>query len=238
MLAPPCSGEPAHAKALTQIDRRRRPGRLLGRLAVAARHDDIGLIDTALAEALAWPEADDTQISRKAELLFAMTALLARMGYGDLALRVAPLIPFASGMTQVLIFSTDQPQQRFCWRVTPAYALVGGRAAEELPLDLLIQPYHHGRVHIDDSYVRRILLPRLGEPHPILLLPHPLGMVELGGASYVILDGNHRVVCAWHQRRGTIPGFVLTQEEGAAILMSHSQWPPYPPGVHFWHRWE
>jgi hypothetical protein len=73
-----------------------------------------------------------------------------------------------------------------------------------------------------------VLLPRRRRPRPILLLPHPLGMVELDGAPYVILDGNHRVVCAWYQRRRRIPGFVLTRQEAAAVLVSHSQWPPYP----------
>jgi hypothetical protein len=53
-------------------------------------------------------------------------------------------------------------------------------------------------------------------------------MVQLDGAPYVILDGNHRVVCAWIQRRRRIPGFVLTRQEAAAVLVSHSQWPPYP----------
>jgi hypothetical protein len=227
VLSPQCSDGPARARTLARIDRRRRPERrLLGMLALGMRYADRGLIKMAVDTALAWPEASDSQSARKAELLFAMTAWLARAAYTDLAMQVAPLIPFAPGKTQVLIFTAEQ--QRFCWRVTSAYALVDGRQPAYLPVDSLIQPFQHGRVEIDDAYLRRVLLPRHHEPHPILLLPHPLGLVQLYGATYVILDGNHRVVCAWYQNRGWIPGFVLTPEEGAAVLISHSQWPPYP----------
>jgi hypothetical protein len=130
-------------------------------------------------------------------------------------------------MAQVLVFSAGQPQQRFCWRVTPAYALVRGRRPAALPVVELAQPYQRGEVDIDQVYLRRVLLPRRRRPPPILLLPHPLGQVRLGGATYVILDGNHRVVSAWRQGRFWIPGFVLTAREGAAVLISHSRWPPY-----------
>jgi hypothetical protein len=136
-------------------------------------------------------------------------------------------------MTQMLVFSVKQPQEQFCWRVTPAYALTEGRAPAELPIDPLIQPYQHGSVDIDEGYLRRVLLSRPSEPRPILLLPHPLGLVELDGAAYIILDGNHRVVCAWHQRRGSILGFVLTPEEAAAVLLSHTQWPPYTAAIRY-----
>ncbi len=219
----------ARARALARADARRRPERrLMGRLALAMQHDDDALIDAVVDEALAWPEADGRQCARKATLLYALTGMLTRARYVTMALRVAPLIPQATGMTQVLVFSTDQPPQRFCWRVTPAYALVQGRAPSSLPVESLVQPYRRGRVHIDHAYLRRVLLPRRRRPRPILLLPHPLGMVELDGVPYVILDGNHRVVCAWYQRRRRIPGFVLTRQEAAAVLVSHSQWPPYP----------
>jgi hypothetical protein len=218
----------ARARALARADARRRPERrLLGRLALAMQHDDDALIDSVVDEALAWPEADVRQCARKATLLYAITGMLTRARYVTVALRVAPLIPQAEGMTQVLVFSTDQPPQRFCWRVTPAYALVQGRTPSSLPVEPLVQPYRRGRVHIDHAYLRRVLLPRRRRPRPILLLPHPLGMVELDGVPYVILDGNHRVVCAWYQRRRRIPGFVLTRQEAAAVLVSHSQWPPY-----------
>ena len=219
----------ARGRALARAEARRRPERrLMGQLALAMQHDDDALIDAVLDEALAWPESDRAQCARKAELLYALTGMLARARYVAVALRVAPLIPQAEGMTQVLVFSTDHPPQRFCWRVTPAYALVQGRSPSSLPVDPLVQPYRRGRVHIDQAYLRRVLLPRRRRPRPILLLPHPLGMVQLDGAPYVILDGNHRVVCAWYQRRRRIPGFVLTRQEAAAVLVSHRQWPPYP----------
>jgi hypothetical protein len=229
MLSLPRLGDLARARAITLVGRRQRPERrILGMLAVGVRGDDRPLIEAAVAAALAWPEEGEQQRARKAGLIYSITARLARAGYSDIALRVAPLIPFAPGMTQILIFSIEQPQECFCWRVTPAYALTEGRAPADLPIEPLIQPYQHGRVEIDEPYLRRALLSRPREPRPILLLPHPFGLVDLGGAAYVILDGNHRVVCAWHQRRGTIPGFLLTPEEAAAVLLSHSQWPPYP----------
>jgi hypothetical protein len=228
MLSLPHLDELARERAITRVERRQRPERrLLGMLSIGVRSDDRALIESVVAAALAWPEQGEQQRSRKASLIYGVTARLARAGYSDIALRVAPLIPFADGMTQMLIFSIEQPQERFCWRVTPAYALMEGRAPSELPIEPLIQPYQHGRVEIDEPYLRRALLSRPREPRPILLLPHPFGLVDLGGAAYVILDGNHRVVCAWHQRRGTIPGFLLTPEEAAAVLLSHSQWPPY-----------
>jgi hypothetical protein len=226
--------EAARARALALVERRQRPERrILGTLALGVRGDDRSLIDVAIAAALAAPEEGEPQRTRKAILLYRMTAGLVRAGYDEVALRLAPLIPFAAGMTQMLVFSVEQPQERYCWRVTPAYALTEGRTPFELPIDPLILPYQHGRVEIDDGYLRRKLLARPSDPPPILLLPHPLGLVELDGASYVILDGNHRVVCAWHRRCGSIPGFVLTQEEAAAVLLSHTQWPPYNAAVRY-----
>lgn len=215
-------------EVLARIGRRARPERrLLGLLAAAARHDDAALADAVLAEALSWPEDSTARCTRKARLLYDMTALLARAGHTELALRLAPCIPFAPGMAQVLVLSAGEPQQRFCWRVTPAYALTKGRRAAALPVAELARPYQRGEVDIDHAYLQRVLLPRRRRPPPILLLPHPLGQVQLGGASYVILDGNHRVVCAWRQRRLWVPGYVLTPREGGAVLLSHSRWPPY-----------
>lgn len=217
------------APALALIERRRRPARrLLGMLAVALRHDDFRLIEVVLTEAMGWPEANELEQLQKARLLFAITSLLARADYMELALRIAPMIPAARGMAQVLVLSTDHPQERFCWRVTPAYALVQWRKPDYIPTDILIQPYQRGQVTIDQAYLKRVLLPRRREPRPILLMPHPLGMIELDGAPHLILDGNHRVVCAWCQERPMVPAYVLTPEEAAAVLHSHSQWPPYP----------
>jgi hypothetical protein len=233
-LSLPELDENARARALALVERRQRPERrVLGTLAVGVRGDDRALIEEAIAAALAAPEGGEPQRTRKAILLYRITAELVRTGYDDIALRIAPLIPFAAGMTQMLVFSVEQPQERYCWRVTPAYALTEGRSPFELPIDPLILPYRHGRVDIDDAYLRRKLLARPSEPRPILLLPHPLGLVELDGGTYVILDGNHRVVCAWHLRRGSIPGFVLTPEEATAVLLSHTQWPPYNAAVRF-----
>jgi hypothetical protein len=227
-LSPLWVNERLRARILVRIGQRRRPERrLLGMLAAAAQHDDRDLIDAALTEALDWPEAAAPEALRKATLLFAMTTLLARARYTEYALRLAPLIPSAPGMTQVLVFSTEEPRQRFCWRVTPAYALVHSRAPSNFPVAPLVQPYRDGQVSIDHAYLRRVLLPRRRKPRPILLLPHPLGMVHISGASYVILDGNHRVVCAWQQQRWRIPGFILTPQEATAVLVSHSCWPPY-----------
>src|SRR5579859_2712904 len=159
-------------RLLARIDRRRRPERrLLGRLALALQHEDGVLVDWLMADALAWPEIGQRQCRRKAGLLFAMTTLLAQARCTDRALQVAPLIPFAPGMTQVLIFSTDRPHQRYCWRVTPAYALVRNRTPHYFPVQALIQTYRQGRVSIDQDYLQRVLLPRQTEPPPILLLP-------------------------------------------------------------------
>jgi hypothetical protein len=217
-----------HARIIARIGQRRRPERrLLGAVAVAAQHDDLDLIDAATAEALAWPEASEEQCTRKAALLFAMTALLARARRADLARRLAPQIPFAPGMSQVLVFSTSRPQQCFCWRVTPAYALIQGRRPTYFPIEPLVQPYQRGQVSIDHTYLQRVLLPRRRTPRPILLLPHPLGLVDLDGTAHIILDGNHRVVCAWRHRRCRVPAFVLNSQEATAVLISHSQWPPY-----------
>ena len=222
------SDERLRARILARIGQRRRPERrLLGMLAAAAQHDECDLIDAAVTEALAWPEDTTAEVLRKAALLFAMTTLLARARYTEHALRLAPLIPNAPGMAQVLVFTSEEPRQRFCWRVTPAYALVHSRAPTAFPVAPLVQPYRDGQVSIDHAYLRRVLMPRRRKPRPILLLPHPLGMVQLGGATYIILDGNHRVVCAWQQRRWRISGFVLTPQEATAVLVSHSQWPPY-----------
>ena len=230
-LSPLWLDERLRARILVHIGQRRRPERrLLGMLAAAAQHDDCDLLDAAMTEALIWPEASTPETLRKAALLFAMTTLLARAGYTERALRLAPLIPNAPGMAQVLVFSTEEPRQRFCWRVTPAYALVHSRAPNNFPVAPLVQPYRDGQVSIDHAYLRRVLLPRRRKPRPILLLPHPLGMVHLGGATYVVLDGNHRVVCAWQQQRWRIPGFILTPQEATAVLVSHSQWPPYTTG--------
>lgn len=220
-------------QTLALIERRQRPERrLLGLLAAAARHDDAALAEAVLSETIGWPEESDRLALRKAGLLYAMTALLARAGHTELALQVAPHIPFAPGMAQVLVFSAGRPQQRFCWRVTPAYALAHGRRPVALPVAELSQPYQRGEVDIDHDYLRRVLLPRRSRPTPILLLPHPLGQVRLGSATYVILDGNHRVVSAWRQRRFWIPGLILSASEGTAVLVSHSRWPPYAPVRH------
>jgi hypothetical protein len=222
------SESPPRDELLARIGRRARPERrLLGLMAAAARHEDRQLADAVLAEVFSWPETTPAQCTRKARLLYDMTALLAHAGHTDLALRLAPAIPFAPGMAQVLILSAGEPRQRFCWRVTPAYALSHGRRAAALPVAELARPYQRGEVDIDREYLERVLLPRRRRPPPILLLPHPLGQVELGGRTYVILDGNHRVVCAWRQRRLWVPAYILTEREGSAVLVSHSQWPPY-----------
>ena len=57
-------------------------------------------------------------------------ALLARAGHTELALKVAPTIPFAPRMAQVLVFSAGEPRERFCWRVTPAYRELAAGAVE------------------------------------------------------------------------------------------------------------
>jgi hypothetical protein len=215
-------------ETLARIGRRARPERrLLGLLAAAARHADHALASAVLAEVFSWPEEHRAQCTRKARLLYDMTALLARAGHTELALRMAPSIPFAPGMAQVLVLSVGEPPQRFCWRVTPAYALTHGRRVAALPVAELALPFQRGEVEIDQQYLERVLLPRRHRPPPILLLPHPLGQVELGGVPYVILDGNHRVVCAWRQRRLWVPAYILTEAEGGAVLVSHSRWPPY-----------
>ncbi|MFO7166915.1 MAG: hypothetical protein DIU80_002695 [Chloroflexota bacterium] len=215
-------------RTLGRISRRQRlERRMLGMLAAAAQHGDAALLGTVIAETLSWPETSDALLLRKASLLYAMTALLARAGYMEAALRLAPSIPFAPGMAQVLVFSVGSPQQRFCWRVTPAYALVSGRRPVALPVAELAAPYCRNEVEIDRAYLERVLMPRRHRPPPILLLPHPLGQVRLDGRAFVILDGNHRVACAWHQRRFWISGYILTPREGDTVLISHSQWPPY-----------
>jgi hypothetical protein len=181
--------DPPRDETLARIMQRTRPERrVLGVLAAAVRRDDARLLDAVIAEALGWPEDNATLQARKAVLLYDMTALLVRGGYMDLALRVAPSIPFAPGMAQVLVFSAGQPQQRYCWRVTPAYALTVGRQPAALPVRDLSQPYQRGEVEIDHGYLERVLLPRRRRPPPILLLPHPLGQVRLGNMSYVILE--------------------------------------------------
>lgn len=226
--------EQLRARILARIGQRRRPERrLLGLLAAATQHDEPLLIDAAINEALSWPETTPLEAARKAALLISMTTMLARARQTERALRLAPLIPNAPGMGQVLVFTSDHPRQRFCWRVTPAYALVHSRAPISFPVAPLVQPYRNGQVSIDHAYLKRVLLPRRHKPPPILLLPHPLGMVELGGETFIILDGNHRVVCAWHQRRWRISGFILTPQEATAVLVSHSQWPPYPQATRF-----
>lgn len=223
----------ARAETLATIAGRPRPERrLLGMLALAAQYDDYPLMEAAIGAALDWAEGSAEQRARKAHLLYEMTALLARARHTEVALRIAPLIPYTPGMAQVLEFSVDRPPQRFCWRVTPAYALVHGRSASHLPIEPLIQPYRHGRVSIDHSYLRQVLLPRRRLPRPILLLPHPLGLVQLAGRAYIILDGNHRVVCAWQQNWGWVPGFFLTPKEADAVQVSHSRWPPYAREEH------
>lgn len=219
---------PGLGETIERIARRARPERrLLGMLAAAARHGDAGLADAVLSESLGWPEETAAQSARKAQLIYAMTALLARAGHTQLALKVAPTIPFAPGMAQVLVFSAGEPRHRYCWRVTPAYALTHGRRVAALPVAELARPYERGEVEIDHEYLRRVLLPRRRRPPPILLLPHPLGLVRLGDTSYIVLDGNHRVACAAQRRQLWVPGYILTPEEGAAVLISHSRWPPY-----------
>jgi hypothetical protein len=216
------------ARVIAKIDRRRRPERqLLGRLALAAQDNDLAAVQTAIAVACRWPELSNLQKTQKAALLFAMTGLLMRAGLHDFALHVAPRIPFAPGMRQVMEFSTHDPYQIFCWRVTSANALVQGRKPLELPVETLIQPYQRGQVHIDHAYVRRVLLPQKLPLAPILLLSHPHGLVELDGERYIILDGNHRVVFASQQQKDVVRGCILTPQEGAAVLISHCHWPPY-----------
>jgi hypothetical protein len=219
---------PARERTLALIGQRHQvERRILGLVAAAARHDDEELLGSVIAETLSWPETSDGLLRRKAGLVYAVTALLARAGRHEAAVRLAPQIPFAPGMAQVLIFSAGSPQQRFCWRVTPAYALCGARRPVALPVAELARPYQRDEVTIDTAYLEKVLMPRRRRPPPILLLPHPLGQVRLGGESYVILDGNHRVVCAWRQRRFWISGYILTPPEGEAVLLSHSRWPPY-----------
>jgi hypothetical protein len=219
--------DPERAQVFARIARRRRPARrLLGLLAAAVQIDSGELIDRVINEALAWPDTTKLQCFHKASLLFALTGLLAGTCYRELALKLAPMIPLAPGMAQVLILTTEQ--ESYCWRVTSGYALAHGRTPRHFPVDSLIQPYRRGEVTIDDGHVMRLLSRRRGAPPPILLLAHPLGMVHLDGTPYLILDGNHRVVCAWRQRRYWIPGLILSPQEGEAVLLHHSQWPPYP----------
>lgn len=219
---------PTRERTLALIGQRQQlERRILGLLAAAARHDDEALLGSVIAETLSWPETTDALRRRKADLVFAMTGLLMRAGHHDAAVRLAPRIPFAPGMAQVLIFSAGTPSQRFCWRVTPAYALCGDRRPVALPVAELAQPYQRDEVTINHEYLERALMPLRRRPPPILLLPHPLGQVRIGGETYVILDGNHRVVCAWRQRRFWISGYILTPQEGDTVLISHSQWPPY-----------
>lgn len=219
---------PTPARTLALVAARRQPERqIIGALAAALQFDDMLLVDTVLSSALAWPESTSELRTRKGSLLFTLTSLLARAHLTTRALRLAPRIPLAPGMTQILVFDVAELRQTFCWRVTPAYALVTGRDSLYLPVAPLIEPFKRGQVDIDMAYVRRVLLPRRRQPAPILLIPHDHGLVQLDGMPYVILDGNHRVVSAYHRHRRTIPSYILTRQEAAAVLVSHSRYPPY-----------
>ena len=219
---------PTPTRTLALVAARRDPERrFIGALAAALQFDDLGLVDAVLTASLAWPEEQSALRERKAGLLFALTSLLARARLSGRALRLAPRIPLATGMRQVLVFDVAELRQTFCWRVTPAYALVTGRTPLRLPLTSLVEPYERGEVDIDLAYVRGVLLRRHTSPPPILLLPHSHGLVRLEGAPYVILDGNHRVVSAHERHRRLIPAYILTEAEAAAVLVSHSRYPPY-----------
>ena len=222
------SGFPTPARTLALVAARRQPEKqFLGALAAALQFDDRALIDAILTTALSWPEAEATVRTRKATLLFALTGLLARAQETARALRLAPRIPLAPGMKQILVFSVAHLRQTYCWRVTPAYALMAGRRARPVPLAPLIQPYQQGQVEIDLAYVRQVLNPGRIQQPPILLLPHANGLVQLDGKPYVILDGNHRVVSAHTRHRRAIASYMLTEQEAKAVLISHSRYPPY-----------
>lgn len=228
MSLPDWTDFPTPARTLARVAARRQPEKqFLGALAAALQFDDHELVETVLATALAWPETTPELKHRKGALLFALTGLLARAQLTAHALRLAPRIPLASGMTQILMFTVAELRQTFCWRVTPAYALVTGRQFRPLPLASLIEPFLNGKVDIDMGYVRRVLLPRRNGHPPILLLPHAHGLVRLDGAPYVILDGNHRVVSAYQRHRRAVPSYILTEQEAAAVLISRSRYPPY-----------
>jgi hypothetical protein len=213
---------------LARIAQRRKPSRrLLGMLAAAIQCDATMAFEHLIGEALSWPDTSALDRLTKASLLFGMTALLSRSRYRDLAFELAPRIPHAPGMSQVLEFTTEH--EYFCWRVTSAYALVHGCQTRRFPVQALIQPYQRGQVHIDESHVQQMVRERKGAPPPILLLAHPLGMFELDGRSYIILDGNHRVVSAWRRRRGWIAGYELTPQEGEAVLIQRRQHIPELP---------
>jgi hypothetical protein len=219
-------------RILERIARRQRPERrLLGLLAAAVQLDDRDLMDASINQAQLWAEQTPAEASRKAGLLIQMTTLLARARLPEYALRLAPLIPNAPGLGQVLVFTSEEPKQCFCWRVTPAYALVHSRSPISFPVEPLVQPYREGLVTIDHAYLKRVLRPQQ-HMRPILLMPHPLGLIKLRGERYLILDGNHRVVNAWMQKRWRIRGFMLTKQEASAVMVSHSVWPPYPTQVH------
>lgn len=225
---PDWTGFPTPAHTLARVAARRQPEKqFLGALAAALQFDDAELIDTVLSSALAWPETTPDLKQRKGALLFALTGLLVRAQLTARALRLAPRIPLASGMTQILTFTVAELRQTFCWRVTPAYALVTGRQLRPVPLLPLIEPFLHGKVDIDMAYVRRVLLPRHNGHPPIILLPHSHGLVRLDGLPYVILDGNHRVVSAYQRHRHAVPSYILTEQEAAAVLLSRSRYPPY-----------
>ncbi|MBC8160929.1 MAG: hypothetical protein H7Z42_06885 [Roseiflexaceae bacterium] len=227
ILLPDWSHFPTPARTLARIAARRDPERqLIGALAAALQFDDADLIDGIITAALAWPEQPEPLRVRKAGLLFALTSLLAR-ARSALALRLAPRIPTAPGMRQVLVFDVVPLRQTFVWRVTPAYALITGRTPLHLPLTSLVEPYKRGQVDIDHQYVRQVLLRRRTVPQPILLLPHEHGLVRLEGAPYVILDGNHRVVSAHQRHRRLIPSYILTEAEARAVLVNHRRYPPY-----------
>lgn len=225
---PDYSAFPTPAATMARIAARRQPERqFIGAVAAALQYDDVHLVDEVLAKALAWPEESAVLRARKAGLLFALTALLARARLTAHALRLAPRIPLVPGMKQMLVFTVGELRQTFCWRVTPAYALVTGRRIRPLPVAPLVEPYQRGQVSIDLAYVRRVLVPHRRNQLPILLLPHAHGLVQLNGAPYVILDGNHRVVSAHERRRHAIASYILTEQEAAAVLISHSRFPPY-----------
>lgn len=233
MARPNFSGFPTPARTLALIAARRDPERqFLGTLAAAIQYDDAGLVDQVIAAALSWPETTGQLKERKATLLFALTGLLARGNFAMRALQLAPTIPLAQGMKQILVFTVAELRQTFCWRVTPAYALVTGRMARPLPVEPLVEPFQQGQVDINMPYVRHVLVPKGIQHPPIVLLPHAHGLVHLDGGQYVILDGNHRVVSAYERRRRAIPSYILTEQEAAAVLISHSRFPPYEaPGI-------
>lgn len=213
---------------------RRRPAlatRALGLVALCPRLPEEfsdALLNEALALALTLPEQTDRQLTYKARTLFHMTATLARLQYTKAALQVAPHIPLAPGTAEVLEFEPPGTRQFYQWRVDPARALVAGRLPKQFSVRALSEPYRRGMVTIDHEYIRTSQAPKLITPQPILLLPHPHGLVQIPQQpQLVILDGNHRVVWAWLHRRLTIPGIILTPDEARAILLRYTLWPPY-----------